>query len=288
MAKLAISISGGGALGCGPLQFMCRLESDLGKKLTDQSVAFAGTSTGAIIAACLAEGMSAHDIFDLYKSNLKKIFTKYPWYKRIEPKCPTYDNSTLKDLLKKNLDGNIQKWKKPIFIPTTAMNGKSREKVWDLGDPKVEKWFAVLTSAAAPRYFDVIDRDGISYCDGGMWANDPVSCLQSGLKNMCFNKKYKILTFATCMMTPNISRGNKTMLGWGEYILEDWVATTGNANFFEARANVGYNNIFRASPEHPTKIKMDKTDDDTINHIIEVWDKYYDSVRDQVVKFVKE
>jgi len=33
---------------------------------------------------------------------------------------------------------------------------------------------------------------------------------------------------------------------------------------------------------------MDKTDDKTINHIIEVWDKYYYSVRDQVVKFVKE
>ena len=31
--KLGISITGGGALGIGPLQFMRRLEADLGKKL---------------------------------------------------------------------------------------------------------------------------------------------------------------------------------------------------------------------------------------------------------------
>ena len=288
MAKLAISISGGGALGIGPLQFMCRLESDLGKKLTDQSVAFAGTSTGAIIAACLAEGMSAHDIFDLYKSNLKKIFTKYPWYKRMTPSCPTYDNRNLVKMLKEKIPGKVGYWNKPIYIPTTHMNGKSVEKVWDLGDATEDKWFAVLTSTAAPTYFDVVERAGESYCDGGMWANDPVMCLQAGLKNSGFNKKYKILSFNTGMETPNTDKGNKTLLGWGEYIMSDWVARTGNSNFYEARANVGYNNIFRASPEHPTKIKMDKTDDETINHVIEVWDKYYDKVRDHVVKFVKE
>lgn len=56
MKKLTISVSGGGALGIGPLAFMCRLESDLrGKKLADISYAYAGTSTGAIIAAGLAE-----------------------------------------------------------------------------------------------------------------------------------------------------------------------------------------------------------------------------------------
>ena len=39
---LAISVNGGGALGIGPLAFMCRLEQDTGKKLGDLAVAFAG------------------------------------------------------------------------------------------------------------------------------------------------------------------------------------------------------------------------------------------------------
>ena len=63
--QLCISVEGGGALGIGPLAFMCRMEQDLGKKITDLTTAFTGTSNGAIIAACLAEGMSAHDVFEL-------------------------------------------------------------------------------------------------------------------------------------------------------------------------------------------------------------------------------
>ena len=71
--RLAISVNGGGMLGCGPLQFMCRLESDLKKSIADKAHAFGGTSTGAIIAACLSDGMNAHEVFDLYRKNLKKI-----------------------------------------------------------------------------------------------------------------------------------------------------------------------------------------------------------------------
>ena len=287
MAKLAISISGGGILGIGPLQFMCRLESDLGKKLTDQSVAFAGTSTGAIIAACLAEGMSAHDIFDLYKSNLKKIFTKYPWYKRITSTCPTYDNSNLKNLLEKNLKGKMKDWKKPVFITSTFTNADSVEKVFNNTDEDM-KWKAVLASTAAPTYFDPVYFDEICAIDGGMHSNDPCMCLQAGLKSQNYKGKYKILTFNTGMDTPNEATGNKTIVGWGAYLLEEWIARSGKSNYFEACANLGKDNVFRASPRVDKKFKMDDVSDETINRIIEVWDKYYDSVRDQVVKFVKE
>jgi hypothetical protein len=44
-----------GALGIGPLAFLCKLEQDMGKKLPQISYAYSGTSTGAIIAAGLAE-----------------------------------------------------------------------------------------------------------------------------------------------------------------------------------------------------------------------------------------
>ena len=108
MAKFAISVNGGGALGIGPLHFMRRLEEKLGKPLTQMAVAYAGTSTGAIIAACLSEGIKAYDLFDLYDKNLSKIFTKYSWYKRLQPSCPTYDNSNLKKLLQEKLKGKCK------------------------------------------------------------------------------------------------------------------------------------------------------------------------------------
>lgn len=284
--KLAISINGGGMLGVGPLQFMCRLESDLGKKLCNVSFAYGGTSTGSIIAAGLCEGKSAQELMDLYKGNLKKIFDKYSWFNRLNLKCPTYDNSNLKKILKKEFIGIIKDWKKPIYIPTTHMNGESVEKVWDLGDSDTEKWFAILTSCAAPTYFDVVMDGKDSYCDGGMWANDPIMVLESGLKNSGHND-FKIIQFNTGMDTPNTSSGNKTAVGWLEYILDEWVARSGMSNYYECCANIGKENVFRASPKHSCKIKMDKVDDKTVNEVIEIWDKYYDSVRKELLEFLK-
>ena len=100
--KLAIAISGGGALGIGPLQFMRRLEADLGMSLADAGFAFAGTSTGSIVAAGLCSGMSAAQLYDLYKNNLKAIFTKVSAARILTKNYYRYDNANLKKLLQQN------------------------------------------------------------------------------------------------------------------------------------------------------------------------------------------
>jgi len=285
--KLVISVNGGGALGIGPLAFMCRLEQDLGKSLSTVGQAFAGTSTGAIIAGGLSEGKSAHDVFELYKANLKKIFTKYSWYKRLQPSCPTYDNTNLKKLLKENFAGKVSDWKKPTFITTTYMNGPSVEKVWDSKDDE-DKWFAILSSTAAPTYFDVLEKNGRSYCDGGLWSNDPCMVLEAGLKTKQPKWECKYLTFNTTMQTPNTDHGNKSLVGWAQYILSDWVARAGDSNFYELKANVGVSNVFRCSPKTDKQYKMDDTSDKTINAVIKIWEDYYETVRDDILKFIKE
>lgn len=284
---LALSINGGGALGIGPLAFMERLESDVGKKLGDVAVAFAGTSTGSIIAAGLDEGLSAHDLYNLYRANLKKIFTKYSWYKRLQPSCPTYDNSYLKELLQKTFKGNVGDWKKPIFIPTTHTNGDSVEKVWDLGDTTVQKSFAILTSTAAPTYFDVVEKDGNTYVDGGCWANCPIAVLNAGLKRSAYVGQLRILSFNTGMDTPNTLTGNKTLVGWASYFINEWIARAGKSNDYEVIADLGKENVAIASPKCNTKIKMDNTDDDTLNLVSKIWQDYYDANREYFVKFVK-
>lgn len=283
---LAISINGGGALGIGPLAFMCRLEQDTGKKLGDLAVAFAGTSTGAIIAAGLDEGYSAHDLFDLYKDNLPKIFTKYPWYKRMTAGCPTYDNSFLKKMLQEKFKGTMDQFKKPIFIPTTHTNGKSVEKVWDLGDKGVEKAFAVLTSTAAPTFFDCVIKDGQSYSDGGLWGNDPIAVLNAGLKRSSYGRDLRILSFNTGMETPNTLKGNQTLLGWGKYLLSEWVARAGKSNAYEVAADLGSDNVAVASPECSKKIDMDDTSSKTLDKVIGIWTDYYEAHKDYFRKFV--
>lgn len=285
--QLCLSVEGGGALAVGPLAFMCRLEQDLGKKLGDYVAAYTGTSTGSIVVACMNEGMSAHDILKLYQDNLKKIFTKYPWYKRVKPTCPTYDNSYLKELLEKNLPGKVSDWTKPVYITSTFMNGESVEKVWDLGDKDTEKWFAVLSSTAAPTYFDVLERNGESYMDGGCWANCPADVVIAGQFKQG-NKDLKLLNFNTGMKTPNTEHGNQTLLGWAEYMLSDWVARSSQSPIYEAEAILGKENVFNASPSYKKKIKMDDVSDDNINLIIEIWEKYYQSVRPIILDFMKK
>lgn len=289
MKRLALSINGGGALGIGPAYILTRLEQDLnGKSICELTHAYAGTSTGAIIAGCLAEGINGHEIFKLYQDNVKKIFTKYSFIKRLNPKCPTYDNSFLKKLLKEKLHGKCNEWFKPTFITTTFMNGKSEEKVWDKGDTDTEKWFAVLSSTAAPTYFDVLKNDkGDCFCDGGMWANDPIMTLIAGLYHLDWGDDYKVISFNTTFETPHTDSGNKTLVDWAKYIMDGWVARAGNANFYEASAILKDKNVFRCSPKVDKPIKMDDTSDKTINKVIDIWSDWYEQNKKELLYFIQ-
>ena len=284
--KLCISICGGGIKGVWVSQFLMRLESDLGKSMAKQVKAVAGTSTGSIIAAALAEGLSAAEITDLYVNKGSKIFTKYPAYKHILPKYPTYDNTNLKNILKDILKGKMSDFKIPVFIPTTHMNGTSVEKVWDKGDKDVDKWFAVLTSCSAPTYFDVVVKDGESYCDGGLWANDSCMVLQAGLKKE-YPKfgDFKVLCFNTGGISKHEDTGNKTMLGWAEYFIGN-VGNAGDSNYFELCANLGEENVFRVNPK--VGGKMDDASKDHIAKLIDIGNAAYDSCKDELKKWLKK
>ena len=286
MKKTCLSVCGGGVKGLWCAQFLSRLESDLGKSASKIFSAYAGTSTGSILVSALNEGFSASDVADLYINNLGKIFTKYPWYKRMTPGCPTYDNTNFKKILKENFKGNMSDFKKPIFIPTTFMNGKSVEKVWDRGDENVEKWFAILTSCSAPTYFDVVVRDGDSYCDGGLNMNDPCMVLQSGLKRSESGfGSFKVLCFNTGGISSHTDKGNKTLLGWAAYFIEN-VANAGDSNYFELCANLGEENVFRVSPK--VDCKMDDASSKNISKLIDLGNSAYDSCRDELLKWMKK
>lgn len=283
--RLCISISGGGIKGIFPVQFLSRLESYLGKSICEITHAYAGTSTGAIIAAGLAEGLSGTDLADLYINNCKKIFTKYPWYKRLKPSCPVYDNSNLKNILKSTFNGRMCDFKKPVFIPVTVMNGKSIDKVWDTND-SVEKWFAVLTSTAATRYFDVILKDKLSYTDGGFFNNSPEMTLQSGLKNSHPDWDIKVLTFNTGMNTPNTAFGNMNDIELVMWLLENCIANAGNSNYYELCANIGKENVFRINPQVNKSIKMDDTSDETIQKLIDIGNSEFDKVKKDLIDWI--
>jgi hypothetical protein len=83
-----LSIDGGGIRGVFALQVLARVEALLRQEhgradlvLADAFDLFAGTSTGAIIAACLCWGMPVEEVHRLYVDRGRDMFAREPWYR---------------------------------------------------------------------------------------------------------------------------------------------------------------------------------------------------------------
>lgn len=292
MAKMNIvlSVSGGGILGIGPAQFLKRLEADLGKTSYETFSAFGGTSTGAIIAGALDEGIPADEIVTLYKEKGDKIFKGWSWkdkLRNLNKPLPKYDNSELKSILKELLKGKCSDWGKEIFIPAVDMvSCRNPEKVFDRGDKDIDKWFAVLASTSAPTYFMPAGSDS-NWIDGGMVANNPVACTVAGYRNKSGKAKFRALHLETGMLVDRKgSGGNKSLLGWGTYVLNNFVARSETSQTYIAKAMLGEENVFVAQPVTERKYSMD--DLTVVSEVQDTWDKYYDTVKDELLKFVRQ
>jgi uncharacterized protein len=85
--KRILALDGGGIRGVFSLEILLHMQKMLRTHyrrddllLRDHFDFFAGTSTGAIIAACLAWGYTVEQILDLYVRFGKKMFQPVPWY----------------------------------------------------------------------------------------------------------------------------------------------------------------------------------------------------------------
>ena len=74
--NLAIAIDGGGIRGVIVTRALSMLEKELGQPIGKVARLYAGTSTGSIISACLASGMTAANIHELYLKLGETIFRK--------------------------------------------------------------------------------------------------------------------------------------------------------------------------------------------------------------------
>ena len=74
--NLAIAIDGGGIKGVIVTKALTMVEEKLGYPLHERAGLTAGTSTGSIIAACLASGLEAKKLHELYLELGNVIFQK--------------------------------------------------------------------------------------------------------------------------------------------------------------------------------------------------------------------
>ncbi|MBI9094919.1 MAG: patatin-like phospholipase family protein [Sphaerochaeta sp.] len=179
-----LSIDGGGIRGIFPAHILRCIEERLKIDLFDTFDMIAGTSTGSIIAAGVATGVSAADIVAMYKEHGAGIFRKKRFFlpvKSIQPMFDSiYDSQYLEDVLIEVFqDKRLGDIKKPLLLPSTDIgNGcvhilKSGYSKDFTRDKYVLVKDAVLASCSAPTYFNPHKLDHYLLADGGLWANNP-------------------------------------------------------------------------------------------------------------------
>jgi uncharacterized protein len=205
--KRILALDGGGIRGALTLGYLQQMEDILRKqhnddpafRLCDYFDLIGGTSTGSIIASCLAIGMKVSDIKDMYFQLGGKIFAKkYKWWNifQIDDLLKAgYDAKPLEEELKKVFEdiqlGDDKRIKTGLCIVAKRADTNSvwplinhpNGKYFDSVDGKNKEillWQAVRASAAAPTYFlpQVINVGGgmaeAAFVDGGVsMANNP-------------------------------------------------------------------------------------------------------------------
>lgn len=106
--KKILACDGGGILGLMSTEVLAKLEADLRKQhgkpdlvLADWFDFVCGTSTGAIIAACIASGMSMGEMREFYVGSGRDMFDKASLFKRLRY---TYNDEPLAKKLRAELD----------------------------------------------------------------------------------------------------------------------------------------------------------------------------------------
>lgn len=109
--KRILALDGGGIRGVFTLEVLRRIEKLLREEYYNNSVDFAlrdhfdffaGTSTGAIIAALLCWGMPVGEICDLYAKHGRDIFRPVPWYRPIKRLFYSrFDSAPLAEMLQR-------------------------------------------------------------------------------------------------------------------------------------------------------------------------------------------
>ena len=178
--KTILSIDGGGIRGIIPLACLVQLERREGRPANELFDMVAGTSTGSVIAAGLALGMSARGLLALYKDLSRQAFQKLPWWKVIgNLGNHRYSNDFIARTLTE-IGGDKTLNELPIDILITAKNTQtSRTDFFVRDDPgNAGLWGAlplkeaVLASIAAPTYFPAYTTElggrRFTWVDGGV------------------------------------------------------------------------------------------------------------------------
>ena len=173
-----LSLDGGGSKGIYSLGILLEIEAKLGSPLVNHFDCFYGCSTGAIIAALLAQGRKVEDIKNIYLHSLPNMMKTIRIGKRTKILC---------EILKKEFgDKKFDSFNKFVCVVATAEDGKTPKlfKSHVAGAHGRKESFApgfgytiaealVASCAATPFFEKATFRTGESLVDGGFCLGNP-------------------------------------------------------------------------------------------------------------------
>ncbi len=197
---LILALEGGGYRALFAARLLEQIEQAWGVDWTSRFRLLAGTSTGAIMAAALASGMSASELVRFYERHGAKVFPRSR-RSRLGLFVSRYDLETLARLLEQTLpDIGLDEVKAPLLITAADIErGTTRLfRSWADGRNEPTRLVdAVVIACAAPTYFDPSRRiGGRLLADGGFWAYNPALVAFSEAHALCGGPRESIRIFS--------------------------------------------------------------------------------------------
>lgn len=235
MVKKILTIDGGGIRGVFASAIIEQMEKALGKPASEIFDCFYGTSTGAILAAGLASGLSSGELKRFYLKKGVKVFEKLPFYRIIKPTLYwTYSKEPLEEELKR-VFGDKRIFEIGKLLSIQVKDTTTGSVVFYNNFPyarlkyperNLPLWQIIRASTAAPTYFE---PEANRYIDGGISSyNNPSYAAFIGavkyLKWAAGVDKLKIYSIGTGYHPPIIPEGSldeKTKIHMAIYMIEE-------------------------------------------------------------------
>ena len=236
--KTILSIDGGGVRGIIPLACLVRLETQEGKPSNQLFDMVAGTSTGAIIAAGIALGISARGLLALYRDLAYKAFQRLPWWEILFNLGNHRFSNEFIATSPSDLGAEVPLNELNIDILLTAKNTRTGRTDFFVRDQpgNANLWGmlplkdAVLASIAAPTYFPAhfteYQDEEYTWVDGGVGvAGNP--CYHAAVEAIHYTDGNYIpgqtflLSFGTGRRPHPIDATRANALQWGLWSLAE-------------------------------------------------------------------
>ncbi|MFP3855225.1 MAG: patatin-like phospholipase family protein [Anaerolineales bacterium] len=236
--KNILSVDGGGIKGIIPLACLVKLENTMGKSCQQFFDMVAGTSTGAIISAGLALGISARGLLSLYRNLATEAFKGLPfWQIILNLGNHRYSNKFIADMLD-TIGADRPLNSLPIDVMISAKNmetgrtdffvrdNSTNAQLW--GDLSLKD--AVLASIAAPTYFPAhsatLHGETYTWVDGGVSVSGN-PCYQAAVEAIHYSENQfppgstRMYSFGTGRSPHLIDPMEATALGWARWTLAE-------------------------------------------------------------------